>query len=40
MSGKTDTFKTIVFEGDAEANAFVNVRVSDCTQKTLIGKVV
>lgn len=40
LSGKTDTFKTVVFEGEAEANAFARVRVEDCTQKTLIGKVV
>ncbi|MEE2753464.1 MAG: tRNA (N6-isopentenyl adenosine(37)-C2)-methylthiotransferase MiaB [Candidatus Latescibacterota bacterium] len=40
MSGKTGTFKTIVFEGNASPNAFVKVLVSDCTQKTLIGEVV
>jgi len=36
-SGKTDTFKTIVFTGEAEPNTFVDVTVTDCTQKTLIG---
>jgi tRNA-2-methylthio-N6-dimethylallyladenosine synthase len=40
MSGKTDTFKTIVFSGEAEPNAFVTVRVLNCTQKTLIGEAV
>jgi tRNA-2-methylthio-N6-dimethylallyladenosine synthase len=40
MSGKTDTFKTIVFEGEAAPNTFVHVSVVECTQKTLIGKVV
>ena len=40
MSGKTDTFKTIVFTGAAEPNAFVKVRILNCTQKTLIGEVV
>jgi len=39
-SGKTDTFKTVVFEGEASANTFIDVRVSECTQKTLIGEVV
>ena len=38
-SGKTDTYKTVVFEGDASANTFVNVLVSRCTQKTLIGEI-
>ena len=38
-SGKTDTFKTAVFEGEAPANTFVNVLVSSCTQKTLIGEI-
>ena len=40
MSGKTDTFKTIVFTGNSEPNTFVDVLVTDCTQKTLIGEVV
>ncbi len=40
VSGKTDTFKTVVFSGEAELNAFVTVRVLNCTQKTLIGEVV
>ncbi len=40
MSGKTDTFKTVVFEGEASVNMFADVRITDCTQKTLIGKIV
>jgi tRNA-2-methylthio-N6-dimethylallyladenosine synthase len=40
MSGKTDTFKTIVFAGEAEANAFATVRILTCTQKTLVGEIV
>lgn len=40
MSGKTDTFKTMVFAGEATPNELVCVRVKNCTQKTLIGEVV
>ncbi len=40
LSGKTDTFKTVVFEGEAAVNALTSVRIDDCTQKTLIGSVV
>ena len=40
VSGKTESFKTVVFEGTADTNSFVTVRVTDCTQKTLIGRAV
>lgn len=36
--GKSDRFKTVVFPSSAAANTFVRVRVTQATQKTLIGE--
>ncbi len=38
--GKSDGFKTVVFPSDAAPNTFVPVRITDATQKTLLGEAV
>lgn len=38
--GKSDGFKTVVFSSSAEANTFSRVRITQVTQKTLVGEAV